>query len=98
MIMDILVAGLLALVSFRSGMEYQNYRRNKARIQEMEKRIEEIKNGKPKEANDTQRQMLDAFMINNLEAILKEENPVEAMKEWLAYIKERQPEEGSYNA
>lgn len=50
MIMEILVSGLLVLLAFRSGMEYQKYKATKESIEELQRKTEALKEDKP-EAN-----------------------------------------------
>ena len=51
MIVDILVAGLLALISFRSGMEYQNYKATKEEIARIQRRLDALKESKPEDSS-----------------------------------------------
>lgn len=97
MITEILAGSLIGILSFGIGMKYQERKQNKAQVDSLLAKLEELKQDKPKEKNNTQKEMIDFFLKANMEAILKEENPKEAIREWLAELESKQAERENGN-
>lgn len=96
MITEILAGSLISILSFGIGMKYQERKQNKAQVDSLLEKLEEMKQHKPLHT-DTQKEMLNNFLKSNFEAILAEENPEKAIREWLAFLDSQQKEGNSAN-